>query len=119
MICESCKLEPTLVERIIGDTFSDIIPRLFACGQQFIFPIRGASGGLTTTYIIYLRHKIGQKDFHRNRYSRLAVEFNNEMTGAEITGKISRALSISTKDYLEYNADGGDLGREIDNPVQI
>jgi len=89
--------------------------RLYKVGHQFVFALHSPISHRSIS-ICYLINRIGSET-ERGKWFRYAVEFPVYLTETQIVEKFQKALQVPKDKYLEYDADGGDLGREENNPV--
>jgi len=119
MDTEYIDIEPFDIQEVLARNFSnDQLGHLYKVGDQFVFAIYGTTS-LSSYFACYLINRIGQRDYHRTKWFRHCIEFTRSMSEDEIVNKFKKALEVPLDRYLQFDADGGDLGREKDNLVAV
>jgi hypothetical protein len=102
-----------VIQAIANDILQDGI-ELYKVNESALFGLRGASGGIVSTYIFYLIKMKDDKTFYS--YGVELVATDNIFSIKTLTDVIIKALAnftfqMTNESAKEVNLDGGDLGR--------
>lgn len=89
-----------------------MIPNILVMGNEALFALRGASGGIASAYVGYVTMEKNGKHFA----APLEIPAG-PTTGTEVFYKLQKAIlevqNECSPNCREYNPNGGDMGREV------